>query len=242
MAREYNLMQYHFTNSTFAVVLDLYTPRPHFIILPKGGTTYVKPEFSHLTDEQKNHLIDTAKYALECFRIDAGILSIHFGKWRSKSYKFHAHICVHADDYLRIFEIANEMKAIPHWPSEYYTRRWKFNNPFSYELNVRSYPYHNLFFSENLPKVEILNKSSRVPNCQLPVLKGFKTVFHPSHPKIGFLGTKPKSIQEYQQALSQMHNFAEKLGLTESNENDGCHVCLYLGSGMYLYFGILYAG
>ena len=137
-----------------------------------------------------------------------------------------------------VFE--SRKKDIPGWPSRrYVTKEWKWSkDPLSYAQNVRGYPYRSYLQQE----VEaIKTNSSREPSVQLGKvhLEGSIStiVYHPSHPKIGFVGTKPDSIQEFQQVLCAMEKFAKGLGLTDlksKDENRGCHICLYLGSSMYI--------
>ena len=65
-----------------------------------------------------------------------------------------------------------------------------------------------------------------------------KIVYHSRHPKIGFVGAKPESIQEFENVLLAMEKFAKERDLTNmesKDENHGCHICLYLGSGTCVY-------
>ena len=238
---KYNLLRDDFTNDTFAVAFDVYTPRPHFIILPKSGES-VDPEFSRITNEQTQHLLETGKSALACFKIDRGVLSIHRGSWRTTRDKFHVHICVDVESYLRIYD--SRKKAIPNWPSrDYVTKQWRWKkDPRSYPENVRGYPYRSYLDDEVAGIRTIRNRPSRKTDTKDNSLEEeapledcvTKIVYHPSHPKIGFVGAKPESIQEFQNLLSAMEKFAKERDLidTESkDENRGCHICLYFGSG-----------
>ena len=85
-------------NEPFLVTFDLYTPRPHFIILPKEPKSIQPPDFSALNDKQIVSLINVAKSVLSRFNIPNATLSIHRGSWISKPKKktpsFLAHICV----------------------------------------------------------------------------------------------------------------------------------------------------
>ena len=241
---KYNLLRDDFTNVTFAVAFDVYTPRPHFIILPKKGET-VDPDFSLVTNKQTQQLIETGKSALACFKIDRGILSIHRGSWRTTRDKFHVHICVDVESYLRIYE--SRKKVIPNWPSrDYVTKQWRWKkDPRSYADNVRGYPYRS-YLDDEVASIRTIRKrpSARKtadikenPHDEEAALEGCTTkiVYHSSHPKIGFVGTKPESIQELQNMLSAMEKFAKENNLNDmesKDENHGCHICLYLGSGM----------
>ena len=233
---KYDLL--HDSNPIFNVTFDFYSPRPHFIILTKKGAS-IEREFSRITHEQTQQLVKAGKSVLECFGIDAGILSIHRGAWRSERKKIHVHFCVDVESYLRVFESRKE--AIPNWPNKrYVTKEWKFSkDPLSYPQNVRGYPYRSYLEQE---VKAIRENSSREPSNKIDdlPLEGdiiTKVVYHPSHPKIGFVGKKPDSLQKLQQVLCAMEKFAKELELTDlesKDENHGCHLCLYLGSGMYL--------
>ncbi|CAB4016661.1 Hypothetical predicted protein [Paramuricea clavata] len=230
---KYNLLRGDFNNPIFAVTFDFYSPRPHFIILTKDGAG-IEREFSRITHRQTQQLVKAGKSVLESFKIDDGILSIHRGAWRSETKKIHVHFCVDVESYLRVFESLKE--AIPNWPNKrYVTKEWKGStNPHSYAQNVRGYPYRSYLEKE---VKAIRTNSSREPDVPLGEIQlegGItKIVYHPSHPKIGFVGTKPDSIEELQQVLWAMEKFAKELSLTDlesKDENHGCHICLYLGS------------
>ena len=232
-----NLLQGDFNNPIFAVTFDFYSPRPHFMILTKEDAS-IEREFSLITPEQTQQLIKAGKSVLESFKIEGGILSVHRGKWRSEKGKIHVHFCVDVESYLRVFE--SRKKDIPRWPNRrFVTKEWKWSkDPHSYPQNVRGYPYRSYLQQE---VKAIKTNSSRDPGVPLGEVRlegGISIVYHPSHPKIGFVRTKPDSIQELQQVLCAMEKFAKELGMTDlesENENHGCHICLYLGSSMYLY-------
>lgn len=62
-----------------------------------------------------------------------------------------------------------------------------------------------------------------------------KVVYHPSHPKIGFVGKRNACVFELHEMLWAMENFARAHGLTDTETDDknyGCHVCLYFGPGI----------
>ncbi len=61
--------------------------------------------------------------------------------------------------------------------------------------------------------------------------EGIREVLNPSHPKIGFVGNRGKISR--QNLVKVIDNFAKKLGLTNlkaTGADNGCHVCLYLGT------------
>ena len=242
---KHSLLQGDFDNPIFFVTFDFYSPRPHFMILTKDDAR-IEREFSRITDAQIQQLVEAGKCALESFDINGGILSVHRGAWRSERKKIHVHFCVDVESYLRVFE--SRKKDIRDWPNKrYVTKEWKASeNPHSYAQNVRGYPYRSYLNKE----VEAIKKKSHEPSVrvslgEVPLEGGIsKIVFHPSHPKIGFVGAKSDSIQELQQVLSAMEKFAKELGLTDlksKDENRGCHICLHLGSSMYLCYSIFHA-
>ena len=238
-----DLLQDDFNNPIFAVTFDFYSPRPHFMILTKEDAS-IKRDFSRITPEQTQQLIEAGKSVLESFKIDGGILSIHRGSWRSEKGKIHVHFCVDVESYLRVFE--SRKKDIPGWPSRrYVTKEWKLSqDPLSYAQNVRGYPYDS-YLQQDVDTIK--TKSSREPGVPLGKVQlegGISIVYHPSHPKIGFVRVKPDSIQELLQVLCTMEQFAKERGMTylkSKDDNHGCHICLYLGSGVYLYTSIFHA-
>ena len=106
------------------------------LFYPCKSDKSVDPEFSRITNEQTQHLIETGKSALAYFKIDHGVLSIHRGSWRTTRDKFHVHICVDVESYLRIYD--KRKKDIPNWPSrDYVTKQWRWKkDPRSYIENV----------------------------------------------------------------------------------------------------------
>ena len=242
---KYNLLRDDSANGTFSVAFDVYTPRPHFIILPKSDKS-VDPEFSRITNEQTQHVIETGKSALAYFKIDHGVLSIHRGSWRTTRDKFHVHICVDVESYLRIYD--KRKKDIPNWPSrDYVTKQWRWKkDPRSYVENVPGYPYRSYLEDEVASIRTIRKRPSRKTETkdnaveEEAPLEGCisKIVYHSRHPKIGFVGAKPESIQEFQNVLLTMEKFAKEHDLTNmesKDENHGCHICLYLGSATCVY-------
>ena len=261
----FDLLPYRERNSIFRVSFDFYTPRPQFVIIPMEIES-IEPEFTSMTAEQTCVLIEAAQSVLSCFRIPEGILSIHRGSWKSRPAKsFHCHLCVDAERYLEIF--GRKKKAIPDWPSvTYVTRQWVWNkDPRSYAQNVRGYPYKSRFKEDVSGIVQLMEDScgetdlgiklsrdsacsqaedstAQNPNPSPQSLLGHcltEVVYHPSHPKIGFVGKKNASVYDLHEMLWAMENFARVHGLTNvetDDKNYGCHVCLYLGPGMNIRF------
>lgn len=230
---DYNVLEGSFNNSLFDVKFDLYTPRPHFILLTKESEIeFVNPNFSSTTNEQKQELIKSVKSVMELFKIDGGILSIHLGAWRSQKEKLHVHFCVNVDSYLKAFN--SQKYKIPKWPNkQFVTKEWIFDKcPHKYADNVRHYPYRS-YLKKELQDI----KNGKCPETKIsaekiPLEGGIsRIVFHHSHPKIGFVGAKSKYAENLQRYLSAMEKFAEELSLTDVN---GCHVCLYLDTGTYI--------
>ncbi len=263
------MLPYGKKNDIFRVSFDFYTPRPQFVIIPREIES-IEPEFCAMSAEQTCILIEAAKSMLSCFRIPEGVLSIHRGSWKSRPAKsFHCHLCVDPERYLEIFEqkkkaIPNWPSVV------YVTRQWGWNkDPRSYAQNVRGYPYKSRFKEDVSGILELLQDSSNReslgmrltqdsacsqatdsshasahnPNSSPQALLGqclTGVVYHPSHPKIGFVGKKNACVYDLHEMLWAMENFAGAHGLTDTETDDknyGCHVCLYLGPGTY--FGTL---
>ena len=125
MSRTYDLLPHNSRCDTFKVNFDVYTPRPHFIILPHERSL-VGHDYNYLNSSQRLKVI---KAAVELVSHNtslkhSAILSIHTGSWISTRDMFHAHVCVDVDDYLKIY--AMKKSEIPEWPStKFVTRQWK---------------------------------------------------------------------------------------------------------------------
>ena len=250
----FDLLPYREKNDIFRVSFDFYTPRPQFVIIPKDIES-IDPEFTCMSAEQTCILIEATKSIMSCYHIPQGILSIHRGSWKSRPAKsFHCHLCVDSEQYLKIFE--RKKKAIPNWPSvSYVTRQWGWNkDPRSYAQNVRGYPYKSRFKEDVSGILEIIQASFDQEACSQTkdtsinsadsspqVLLGHSLkdiVYHPKHPKIGFVGKKNASVYDLHEMLWTMENYAREHSLTDTETDDknfGCHVCLYFGPGKYLY-------
>ena len=102
-SKTYDLLPDDNRNDIFRVTFDLFTKRPHFMLLLQPGIEDLKPDHS-LTPLQKQQLIVTARGMLSG-KISCGTLSIHRGSWISKhSTEAHFHLCVDAKTYLKIFK------------------------------------------------------------------------------------------------------------------------------------------
>ena len=188
-----------------------------------------------MTKGQTEELMRAVRSMMARFDIPSGTLSIHRGSWLSRKTKiFHAHICVDVDLYLKVFD--ERKKIIPSWPNgKYVTNNWKANrDPGSYSQNVKK-PSYPSYLNEEVTAIENL---LGVPSQILPKVdvEGISVILHPKHPKIGFVGKK--TILSELDVVWAIERFAKKLGLINpesKDENDGCHVCLHLGSGKFIY-------
>lgn len=232
MAEEFDLIPANERCDTLRVVFDYYTPRPHFIILPRN--TAIKTY--HELDQGARPKVVKAAFSIvsaECKLQESAVLSLHFGSWLTTKNKFHAHICVNVREYLDIFDKNKE--RIPDWPAEkYVTRQWRASrNPNDYAINVRGYPFKSYFREEVEAIRRYRTSSTGVSNVSCPP-PPFTLFFHPSEPRVGFAvekTKKPCSCESLFEALEAMISCAEKNNLTDINaklEDDGCHVCLVL--------------
>ena len=227
-------------NDSFYVNFDTPTPRPHFMVLPKTPNS-IEHDFSLMTLKQTEELMKAVRSMMARFDIPSGTLSIHRGSWLSENTDvFHAHICVDVDLYLHVFD--QQKSIIPYWPNKglYVTNNWKANkDPIysSYLQNVRAYPYGSYLKKEVTAIEKLLGVPSRIlPEVNVP---GISVILHPSHPKIGFVGMKTIPLEDVVWAIEK---FSQELGLTTRSKlndkdcyYDGCHVCLHLGSGKFIY-------
>ena len=239
-SQQFDLLPEGKKNDIFRVTFDFYTPRAHFVILAKIGCE-VPQDFSQLTSFQVEKMIEAATSMMSSSDIPTGILSIHRGSWFSKKSTLHAHVCVDVEQYLDIFE--RRKGEIPQWPAKkYVTKQWKTNkDPRSYSENVKGYP-HQGYFKEEVDAIYRTRASlgsAGQKSTSVQESSGLRVVYHPSHPKIGFVGAKMKTTEDMTQVLNVFETFAEEYGLTsrETEDDDsGCHICLYLGAGMHFLF------
>lgn len=77
------------------VVFDYYTPRAHFIIVPRDISGSKAPE-------AKLKIVKAAMAMVSHYYLqESAILSLHCGKWGTDKKKSHVHLCVDLDVYLR---------------------------------------------------------------------------------------------------------------------------------------------
>ena len=234
MDKSYDLLPVE--NNTFYVKFDTLTPRPHFIILPKNQAG-IQYDFRKMTQVQTKELMKVVQSMINMmsstYKTSEGILSIHRGSWLSKvTYEFHAHLSVDVDPYLEVFKNEKHKITAENW-SQYV-------NPKSYPSKVHGYPSKSYHKAEvkGIKEIEKL-QLAEAPNLpKVDEQLGMEVILHRSHPKIGFVGKKTIPLENVVMAIEK---FAQELGLTISKSDDdkcyydGCHVCLYLGSGKFIY-------
>ena len=242
MSRSYDLLPLNEKCDTFKVAFDVYTPRAHFIILHHDKLR-VSHDYNKLNDEARLKVVKAAMAMVSHYNLqESAILSLHCGSWITTKDRFHAHVCVDVDDYLRIFDI--KKKEIPNWPSrDYVTRQWKESqNPKHYATNVRGYPFRTYFRDEvraieDYRRQKTAKKRTTVASSIPP---NFTILYHPSEPKVGFaVDDSPNSSSaEFRlEAQEALFEFASRNNLTDDmrsrDENNGCHVCLVLDGKAY---------
>ena len=222
---------------TFRVAFDYYSPRPHFIIVPRDRKSIAN--YLSLYPEAKLKIVKAAMEMVAHYKLQqSAILSLHFGSWGTEKHKFHAHCCVDVETYLSIFE--KKENEIPNWPSpKYVTREWKASRDHRhYAINVQQYPF-KICFKYELKDIEQYRQtkslSMRAADASaIPPPPFTAILYHLSEPKVGFAVEKSirlrsgEALLEAQQAIIK---FAEQSKLTNTyakDENDGCHVCLVL--------------
>ena len=231
MAEEFDLIPPKEVSDTFKVVFDLYSPRAHFIILPRNKHTGT---YTKLDQKVRLKIVESAWSIVSGYKLQkSAVLSLHFGSWSTSKNKFHAHICVDVDDYLAIYEI-HEQKILDFPLSRYISKEWKASkNPEDYAINVRRYPFKT-YFKEEVKAIRDYRRSpTGESDSSCPHLP-FAFLFHPSEPRVGFAVEKseePRSCESKFEALETMFNYAKDQNLTKINAkggDEGCHLCLVL--------------
>lgn len=91
------------------------------------------------------------------------------------------------------------------------------------------------YFSEDVAQIQrLVDDESLSSDPTTFEYSGMHIVYHPAHPKVGFLGKKVESTEELQKVLEILREYARRHGLTNAasrDEDNGCHLCLCLGSG-----------
>ena len=233
-SEDYDLLPVDKKNDIFRVTFDLYTARPHFLLLPQPGIEDMSEDHS-FSPEQRQQLIVTAREMLASSNISSGTLSIHRGSWISKEYvTAHFHLCVDVTNYLRIFEAKKKTDFTSWFKSEDCVDSWMRKIAYGYVKNVKKYPtttYHEKavgYISDIIGKDGARNsltkKQSTSENTE-------NLVYHRKHPKIGFPGNG--TAEDLKNILIKMEEYAvlNELTIRDSvHDNYGCHLCLNLGS------------
>lgn len=220
---------------TFKVSFDYYTPRAHFIILPRkrSGTDY-----KSLDPEAKLKAVKAAMAMVSHYKLQqSAILSFHFGSWITTKDMFHAHVCTDVKEYLSVFE--SKKKEIPNWPSStYVTKQWRVSkDPKDYARNVQQYPLRTYFKEEvnAIKEYRLTKPSTSTPGASAKPSPPFTAIlYHPSEPRVGFAvekSARPKSAEALREAQDVLVQFADESKLTDMNvrgDDNGCHVCLVL--------------
>ena len=235
MSRSYDLLPLSERCDTFRVAFDVYSPRAHFIILPQDRSRISK-DYSNLDHTARLKIIKAAIAMVSHYKLQkSAILSLHCGTWGSAKDRFHVHVCVDVEDYLRIFEAKH--REIPNWPSRnYVTKEWKkTQDPNHYVMNVRAYPFKT-YFKDEVRAIEgyrgqWLPSTSTAVALSIP--PKFTILYHPSEPKVGFAvdSLSSSSAEFLLEAQEALFEFASRNNLTDKlskDENNGCHVCLVL--------------
>ena len=230
---QYDLLPLDKKCETFFVTFDFYSPRAHFIIAPRR--MFPAPEnYNALDHTTRLRIVAAAKAMVSHYGLEkSAILSVHLGSWMTKNDRFHVHVCVDLDDYLRLFETKKE--EIPGWPSrKYVTREWRASqDPNHYEINVRGYPFKT-YFKQELADIRNTQPQHLSSTGALAVAPPLCILYHPSEPKVGFAVEEPKKsntdefLLKVQEAII---NFATTSNLTNIHTKDGhsgCHMCLIL--------------
>ena len=218
---------------TFMVVFDYYTPRAHFIIVPRDKSGSKAPG-------AKLKIVEAAMVMVSHYNLQQSVLSLHCGKWGTDKKKSHVHLCVDVEEYLRIYDRRKD--EIPNWPpSEHFVnnnREWKTKEPThsGYVKNVRRYPFKTYFKDEvkavrNYRQTEA--RTSTVGPSAIP--PPFTAIlYHLSEPRVGFAVKNcetARSAEARLHAQEAMIEVAKQYNLTDihsQSEDDGCHVCLVL--------------
>lgn len=229
---------------TFMVVFDYYTPRAHFIVVPHDRKSITR--YSSLAPEAKLKIVKAALAIVSHYNLqNSATLSLHCGKWGTDKNKFHVHLCVDVEDYLRIYD--NRKHEVPNWPpSERFVKNnkeWIYKEAThrGYVKNVRQYPFKTYFQNEveAVTKYRRTEERTTVGPSAIPYPPFTAILYHPSEPRVGFAvknRTTARSAEARLQAQEAIIEFASQYNLTNihaQSENDGCHVCLVLDEKPY---------
>ena len=232
----FDLMPSNEKCDTFKVAFDYYTPRAHFIILPRDKS---KPgtDYNSLEPGARLKVVKAATAMVSHHHLQkSAILSFHFGSWITTKNMFHAHVCADVEEYLSVYE--KRKRDIPNWPSrDYVTKQWKASkDPRKYAINVQQYPLRT-YFKDEVEAVKEYRRSkptSKAKDSVTPSSPFTAILYHPSEPRVGFAVEKsaiPRSAESLLEAQEAIVKFASQNKLTDMNakgDDNGCHVCLVL--------------
>lgn len=235
---EFDLVPGTKSSNLFKVVFDYYTPRPHFVILPREASELkALADYNQLAEFHKLDFVRTAKAMVDEYKLDgATLLSVHRGSWLSNKDMFHASVCVGVDQYIHVLHVKEQQ--IPDWPNKkYITKEWRASkNPRDFEKNVRGYPFKTYYNDELKSIREFITKGTVKVSINPPkTYEGYNLLYHSSEPRVGFSIVKSAdedSEAGYVRILDAMNKFAGENGLTDlggRGDDKGCHICLVLG-------------
>ena len=228
---------------TFKVVFDYYSPRAHFIIVPRDRQSITN--YNSIAEGTKLKIVEAAMTMVSYYELQkSATLSLHFGKWGTDKDKFHAHLCVDVEDYLSVYD--DRKHEVPNWPSKRsVTKEWracKDPSHISYVKNVRGYPFKTYFKDE----VEAVTKYRETPEARTNAVRPsaipspFTAIlYHASEPRVGFAVKNcatARSAEARLKAQEAIITFASQYNLTNihaRSDDDGCHVCLVLDDNEY---------
>lgn len=231
-------------NLGFVVTFDWYTPRPHFVIVPRFSEFGFHPTtpLPVYGDDFLKNLLLAAESTVNVLANSPKLVtfSVHRGQWISGR-EFHAHVCVdsatYLDKYHRHLDLIRNRK--PGWPEGYQTGQWERGR--TYEQCVVGYPpaRKNYFGDE----VKTISTGGGVDFSFSPLnrVELTRVVFHPTLARIGFRGSAGAAancIDAKLNLLKEMEQFAtnRRLAASEADsrlgkDNGGCHLCLSFGGG-----------
>lgn len=233
-------------NAAVQLIFDVYTPRPHFIIVhrkPFRKATATEREIREVMHLSTDFLFEQSQYDTDA------ILSFHRGKWYQQNFKhFHAHLCVSKKAYcqeakrqVRIFVNTSathdsvSFQIIPENCRNFWLSPIDYLNQMEKDLLSAKVKY-------NQYRDQCLAMASRCLNdpvsYQVPLFQfstsQFALVFLASSPRIGVVARKTNV------PLTALYHFMENFYLTARKklsainplyENFGIHLCLHV-SGM----------
>lgn len=244
---EFDLTPEDKKSSIFKVAFDYYTPRSHFVILPRDGGPGVEgSDYNDLSTDTRREFVRAASVIVAEYKLKTlATLSVHRGSWITTKRMFHAHVCADVEDYIKVFH--KKERQIPDWPSNrYVTKQWRASkDPRNYEANVRGYPFRT-YVKEEIQDVEIIRKRAQGKppskdkdkdkekesgSASSDIYEGFTLLYHPTEPRVGFAAVKKSNFTEedYLKVLDSMNKFAGEKNLTDINstgDDKGCHLCV----------------